>query len=615
MRGHGGVGVVTLLLAAGLATAAPATLAASTTRGSAPAAAATLATPASAPAAPVSAPAAPVSAVYPVPGNGVADCLRAAGPGRLSLLGRDAAGTLGGADLIAADPAAPPLASTGVPFLGASGACPEVGASPQASPLPTAVVRHGRGLRAWFTLRVAAPGAPPVTLAGSPRAPVRTAAVASNASGAAVVVWEEDSTPRVFSDASDRLLLARRPAAGQPFSPPRVLDRGLADLPAPPAIGIDARGNATVAWLRGGGPDGSVIVVRSRPDGSLGPDQQLGSDVHDEPSLAVAPGGDALVAFVDGISVDAFERPASASRFARLAVPSGDGDLDQTAVALADDGGAVVATRWNATLSASVRPPGGAFGPMRRLAGPPQAAFDESIEFFVSGATGPHPPPDDTGRALHAAIGSDGSILLTAVEPSTAGAAAVAVVARGSLTGGFTKPRRVGSPCRPVAGATPFALAAGGLGLAWIDDAHALSNDLFDSALGGGTLHVTAGALPAARRAAAPLDPGLRARVAGPRTLRGGQPLLVRVRCTRGPCDVRASALEEVRSELAHRADATPIEVSRTLPRDRVATIALRPDRKLTVALPLQRVGVIACTPDGPRAASLTLRPRLRAAT
>jgi hypothetical protein len=205
-----------------------------------------------------------------------------------------------------------------------------------------------------------------------------------------------------------------------------------------------------------------------------------------------------------------------------------------------------------------------------------------------------------------------GAPVVTWVDPGSARAAAAAHVAHGTLSGGFGRAVRLGTPCRTANAATPVTLASRRLGVAWTDNARVDTFADFDEPRGGGLLHVGIPGTAPPQPDAPP--PALSARVLGPAALRTGTPLRVQVRCRRGPCDVRAAA-RSFETDRHFLGDPLLTATSATLAEGRRTTLRLpvlpgssfaphgRPARAT--------VAIVACGASG-TVSRLVLHPRLR---
>jgi hypothetical protein len=543
---------------------------------------------------------------YDVPGGGLAQCLRAVGPGRLLLLDRHRRPTATTELLDVADGVAPRAATT----LGHLDSCAEGAAAPGAAPLLGAAVdRHGK--HTVMAMRVAAAGGFPTTLRATTGRYLSAPSVAIAPNGAAVVAWSESSTS---DNVSGSLVIAamRAPGVGR-FGVPVVLDRDGSDS-SDPVAGIDAAGDATVAWMGNqssndnfGDSLATAAAATAPAGGSFGALQQLVRSSGDAIALAVAPNGRALLAADAGDLTGAWERPSASAPFAPVRLPD-TSSPNQLAVALAPDGGAVLAVAAD-DLVATVRLPGGRFGPARTLEG----GSDPFGSSFSDYSPEPPPPSDDRAGDVAAAIGAAGDVEVSWIDSASGNRADTADVAHGTLVSGLGRRARLGTPCRSASAATPLTLRDGRLGVAWIDAARVASDHGAEEPRGGGRLHI------ATPDAAVPdphaLPPALSALVLGPQALHVGEALHVRVRCRRGPCDVRAVATS-FRVAQPQFGGPRLVAASTMVGAGRSATLELSPAAGRTFARGRRpaptAVTLIACGPAGAVAAPLTLRPRLR---
>jgi hypothetical protein len=535
---------------------------------------------------------------YPIPHDGVADCVRAGGPGQVAVLG-GAGRTRSTIDLLTAGPRGlVPGPSTS---LGLLADCAEVAFAPGAKPLLVAPT-----VRSWratpLVLRAADAGGSPATISRPGHAENPSVAVAPN--GAAVVAWS-DADPTRPGDAAFAVV---RPVAGAPFGAPVRL--GPADaFGLPPVAAIDAAGRATVAWDSDSSDPNATTgptVASTTGGGGFGAPQLLTSDYGGEIALAVSPSDRTLVV-TTGDSLLAFERLAGATSFARVKLPS-TGQADELAVALADDGGAVIAFRPGlGPPFALLRRPGGTFG---------RQPLDEArpggdIASFPG--HGPKLPSDINASHVAATLGAGGRVLVTWVDFGDRLRAAAARVARGTLAAGLSRATSLGSPCRAANAARPLPFADGTLGVAWTDDARTAD----DTPLGGGMVHVVA---PGAARSGHARAPRLSAQVIGSHAVHVGQALRVRVRCDGGPCVVRAAATafpaEKSAQSVLRSFGIVPLSAtSAQLAPQRAAVLTLMPARSSYLGAPGRGrtpISLLACTPDGRTITRLTLRARLR---
>lgn len=223
----------------------------------------------------------------PVAGGGVADCLRAGGPGQLALLGRQGNGASAVDLLTVGAQAVVPGDAT---VLGQLAACPEVGGASGVRPVLVAPVVHGPS-SAPLSVRVGDAGSPPVAV-GTEADIDPPPSVAVSPSGAAVIAWSQ-MVPGPEPIAA-RVYAAVRPAAGMPFGPAVTLGAG-SPFASQPSVGIDAAGHATVVWVSRtpvGRP--SYVDVASWTDGHGFVTRQLASAAGDQVALAVSPAGRTL---------------------------------------------------------------------------------------------------------------------------------------------------------------------------------------------------------------------------------------------------------------------------------------------------------------------------------
>jgi hypothetical protein len=168
-------------------------------------------------------------------------------------------------------------------------------------------------------VRLAAPGAAfgaPVPLdLGDAYGP----SITTGPGGAALVLWSTGGLDPV-------LMYAYRPAGGA-FGASTELDDEYPLGEQAPVAAFDAAGDATVAWASAR-PDDRLLVRTLSTAGASGPVQGIQAPRAFRPSLAVAPGGGAVLAW------------------------SEDGPR-----------------RNSSRVVAALRPPGGTFGPRQTLAG------------------------------------------------------------------------------------------------------------------------------------------------------------------------------------------------------------------------------------------------------
>jgi hypothetical protein len=553
------------------------------------------------------------TATYDVPGGGIADCLRAAGTDQLALLGSlERISTPIDLLELQGDRLAPLATST----LGRLDDCPEVATADGAPPLAAGIVLlpHGRG-DFGTALRVATLGEAPQTL----RPAGGTPSVATAPGGAAIVAWIQ----RRPGQDKARVMAAIRRSAGAPFGTPATVDDGPADQ-RDVVAGIDATGRAIVAW-RTASPRNflqEVLHVAAADDsGRFGLPRALARTRGWDLALAVAPDGRALLAAEGLDGLHAYERLPGQAGFTRVPLRSVP-YVEDLAVALNPDGGAVIAYRTDPwSTAALVRPAGGAFREggdiaVRRLGNfrPTESAFASPL---VS-SLGKHaePPDDMAGDNLAVALTPSGQVLMTWVQDEEGERAASAYVVRGTLTDGFGAPSRVGGACRSATAARPLRFDDDVLGVAWADDARVDTRQGGLRRLGGGRTHVARALAPGGRSAGTAAAPRMSARLMGPPALRASDPLRVRVRCERA-CDVRAVATARTLPQpwwsiFGRRGGARQVlDASDALPAGGETTLRLDPGNGSNAAgargFPRTPIVVLACTPGNAVAERLEL--------
>ncbi len=554
------------------------------------------------------------SAGYDVPHGRVAACLRAASPGQVSLLDARSLTTAATNLLSVGLHAFLPGASTS---LGGPDQCGALAGASGVAPLLVSWERVRGGGWSDVALRVASPGGPSTTIRTTHGRVVSEPVVALAPGGEAVVMWSE--MPLKGSD--ERLYAAVRPYTGASFGRPSNLGRP-GGIQQRPGVGIDAAGRATVAWLQETrsegvrwtpGPSEYVLEVASAtPAGRFGLARRVARGLGSHVALAVLPDGHALLTADVPDGVEAYERPPGRTRFARVQLPRA-GAAEDLAVALAPDGGAVVAYRNDErSVFASLRSPGGTFGRWATVVPLARSSGDSLNVSAISSAA----PDDRVGRGLRAMLGTGGEVVLSWVDEARGHRLATAYAARGTLSGGMEPPQRLGGPCRSAAAAAPVTLADGQIAVAWSDNARARVITKSTLPSGDGRVHLARSRLVDGEAQATPAlaAPHLSASLVGSRALQPGQQLRVRVRCE-AACDVRvlARARSLPRSGFGGGGEAIWVAASTTVPAG--GSAELRPPRLYGFNAagvrdrPRTPIDVIACTPGGPLAQQLELTP------
>jgi hypothetical protein len=457
--------------------------------------------------APAPAAAAPFNELPFQPVSGGAGCLRPTGaPGEL-VRWYD-----GGAEVLAVQ--AGRLVAQERVALGRRIPCPEVASDVSGA----AVLAAASGGRVRVALRE--PGG---TFGAPETLPSRDAilpVVAISARGDAVVAWAEGIEGGL---PNGRLRVARR-AAGGTFGTPETLARRVTtSIFDGLRAGIDAAGEAVVMYTGEGGRGGETVrVAIGKPGVPFGASERLGQGSTEEPTLAVAADGRALVTVSGYDGLELYERPPGGEFGERMVVF--EGSADNTAIALRSGGAAAIA--WQNTVGEDV------FAVVREGAvpfGSPIPVLNPDPDFrgtgpVVSVVSDTGPPPE-AGDELRVALGADGRALLVwATHDRALGTATVTAAGR-------TEIHALGSPLRGPLGPSPLLLADGTRALAWTDNRSILS-----SGPRAGRLHLALEGAPAP-----PAPPSPRIAVGAPRrrALRPAQPLRLPVRCS-AACDLRA---------------------------------------------------------------------------
>jgi hypothetical protein len=333
----------------------------------------------------------------------------------------------------------PLLLALGAALAALGGAGPALGCSPaflregNVTDLTVAVDRAGRAIAHWLRYdqrsnvyegrdAIRTPGggwtAAAALLPAEERAEGLKLAFAPD--GSAVAVWQSGSAVR----AAIRSVTGEMGAVETLSAPGGSLGR--------PLLAVDAAGNALAVWIADGG-GGSVLHAASRPaGGTWGPPQALsgGGGYSEAPTIAVGPGGRALVAWTTTVfgesayaaaassTLLAAERPNASAPFGPAVTISAHGASTPSA-AVGGDGEAVILwtdsafgpprPEWvrRATM-ASERRPDGSWSPAHEL-GPRDepAPYLVTMCFGSPAKPGPRVAMDPAGNATALSV-SDG---------------------------------------------------------------------------------------------------------------------------------------------------------------------------------------------------------------
>ena len=442
--------------------------------------------------------------------------------------------------------------------------CPSVAAVPGG---PVAVAGW-TGLPESPRLHVAVAGepGPPVRLAQA-RRPVPISpdalAVAVGPAGDILVAWVEALSEVDRSGRTAvRIRAVRRPPGGGFGAAQTIRPRftGDAETGAYVAAGVDGAGAATVVWARQE-EDTSPVVVEAvtapSRDAPFGARQRLtrSAGLFSGTAVATTPGGATLVAYGGDRGLSVHERAAPGQPFGPVA-RVGEGDSAAPAVALREDGGAVLAWRTadeadaDTGVAVTTRAGPGAFRPPQRVAlGASPRPLPE-----------PGRPTQDDFYALVSALGGLLSVVGTLIDlgpmpPEVAlgpdgrftvawlGAGCVCPggddipvprAAAGSLDSGAGPAQRLGAGLRSADAVAAY-VAGGEPGAAWSDNEGGWVSPGFEAPWSAGRIGA-ASASPAAAPVAPP--PALRLAPVAQR-LAPWERLRVRATCD-APCDLRA---------------------------------------------------------------------------
>jgi hypothetical protein len=174
---------------------------------------------------------------------------------------------------------------------------------------------------------------------------------AVDSTGTIVLVWEA---------AGQVMTATGRP--GGAFSAPSVLAAAGRD----PQVTVLSDGSVVAAWTT----DAGIVAAARPPGGAFGTPLTVVDGAASAARIIGSPGGEVLVAYVDGSRQLRLQRVTPALARVGATIPLGAGD-ETSGVALARDGSAVFAA-WTVRSSGAVRvrriAPGGIIGPVRTLA-------------------------------------------------------------------------------------------------------------------------------------------------------------------------------------------------------------------------------------------------------
>jgi hypothetical protein len=491
------------------------------------------------------------------PRSAVATCLRPTGtPGLVGMLGT-LERRMSPYDLLRVSPGG--ITVTATARLGILDACPTVAADPSGHAVVAGAVR-ARRYRGVIRAALAEPGGgfgAPVDIART-RTSAMGVAAAVSPRGDAVVAWTvaRYARRRGLGAGRTRVIAALRPAGGT-FGRPQFLTpwRRSSFVPmSRVSAGMEASGRATVAWVqpipdRRNIPSLSTVeVATAEPGQRFGPPQVITRRVQDAErvALSVASDGRAMIAHDGQGMIQVFERAPGVSEFVLLQPlrpRRGFSEWQEPDVALAPDGSALVG--WQdgqdtaGVFVASRRGPGPWTAPVAVQRGREDDSLWEFYGLLISSTSGrPAPPLDDDNMGVRAAIGPDGRYLVSwgAERPLPLGDRRLAPrMAQGQAGDRPSRPETAGCACRSINGAVALILAGGEPALAYTDNVTTIFDLGLEFARRAGRLHI-AGSGPLGL---SPPAPHLSVRPSRATTLGYGNRLQVRVGCDRA-CDLRA---------------------------------------------------------------------------
>jgi hypothetical protein len=348
-----------------------------------------------------------------------------------------------------------------VPLGSEFGECPVAAAQPSGAGVVAQLLDEGIGVA------VRDPGGsfgPTQTFATDVSA-LDNPAVAVNARGDAAVAWTEKDFDR--GDFLARLVVMRRPAGGT-FSKLELRPLKPYELAAPHAvIAMQDDGTIIALWNTdgaNGSRDEQLFAAVAPPGAPFGPPQRLSTKLEFHGfQLSAAPDGHALAIVDEGEHTRVLERPAGGG-FAPVAEIGYTEDLfEGPVVALRPDGAAIVAWQDPETLQVfALRRTGpGPFGRPEKVGAQPTDPFGPDLANFDDDA-----PAEDGGRALRAAFAADGRPVLTWAGSQQLGGLDWTAATVATFPGEVQK---LSGPLRDADSVTPVILADGRPAIAWSD--------------------------------------------------------------------------------------------------------------------------------------------------
>jgi hypothetical protein len=179
-------------------------------------------------------------------------------------------------------------------------------------------------------------------------------AVALDDHGGAVAAWQ-------WGDGANRLIQTAIRSTDGHWSPPEQLSGPGRDASAP-VVAMDGAGNALVGWIRGNGVWTAAQIATRPAGGSFVPPRNLSRRGRNAGSIELAMNrrGDAMVAWVQGLSLFTSLRPAGEESWRRTSV-TGHWYALRAKIALDETGNATAVWTGGYAVSASYKPQGEAW--------------------------------------------------------------------------------------------------------------------------------------------------------------------------------------------------------------------------------------------------------------
>jgi hypothetical protein len=187
-----------------------------------------------------------------------------------------------------------------------------------------------------------------------PEGPSSAPSVAVDDHGGAVAAWQ-------WGDGGNRLIHAAVRSSDGTWSAPEQLSGPGRDATAP-VLAMDGAGNALVGWIRGNGIWTAAQIATRPAGGAFSPPRNLSRRGRNAGSIELAMNrrGDAMVAWLQGLSLFTSFRPAAEQSWRRTSV-TGNWYALRAKIALDEAGNATAVWSGGYAVSASYKPKGEAW--------------------------------------------------------------------------------------------------------------------------------------------------------------------------------------------------------------------------------------------------------------